>query len=230
MGKASPRIALAALMTVCACALTVHAQTVSPGERAFGIARLKYGGGGDWYEDRTSLVNLMRLVRERTTIPVAGEREAVVEPGSAALFQYPFVFACGHGNIRFTPAEVENVRHYLTTGGFLWVDDDFGIDASIRREMKRVFPDAALVELPFSHPIFHQRYAFPGGLPKIHEHSGGPPKAFAIHHDGRMVVLYTFDTDLGDGLEDEEVHKDPPEKRELAARMALNIVEYVLSH
>jgi len=206
------------------------AQAVPPGDRAFGIARLKYGGGGDWYEDRTSLVNLMRAVGTRLGIPVGGDREAIVEPGSAALFQYPFVFACGHGNIKFTPSEVVNVRRYLTGGGFLWVDDDFGIDTSIRREMKRVFPDAAFVELPFSHPIFHQLYEFPDGLPKIHEHSGGPPKAFGILYDGRLVVLYTFDTDLGDGLEDEEVHHDPQEKREAALRMALNIVHYALTH
>lgn len=229
-GAASLRIALAALIALTACGVAARAQTVAPGDRDFGIARLKYGGGGDWYEDRTSLTNLMRLVRERTSIPIGADHEAVVEPGSAALFQYPFLFACGHGNIRFTPAEVKNVRRYLTTGGFLWVDDDFGIDVSFRREMKRVFPDAPLVELPFSHPIFHQRYDFPHGLPKIHEHDGGPARAFGIYHDGRMVVLYTFDTDIGDGLEDEEVHHDPPEKREQAAKMGVNIVEYVLSH
>jgi hypothetical protein len=200
-----------------------------PGAREFGIARLKYGGGGDWYEDRTSLVNLMRYVRERTRIAVAGDKEAIVEPGSAALFQFPFVFACGHGNIKLTPAEVVNLRRYLTTGGFLWVDDDFGIGPSLRREMQRVFPDAAFVELPFSHGIFHSHYDFPQGLPKIHEHDGGPPKAYGIVREGRLVVLFTFDTDLGDGLEDEEVHHDPPEKREAAARMALNIVHFALS-
>ena len=150
------------------------AETVPPGAHAFGIARLKYGGGGDWYEDRTSLRNLMRLLRERTTIPVAGDQEAVVEPGSAALFQYPFVFACGHGNMKFTPDEVTNLRRYLAAGGFLWVDDDFGIEPSFRREMRRVFPDTPLVELPFSHPIFHCLYDFTRGLPKIHEHDGGP--------------------------------------------------------
>jgi len=228
MRAAGTALLLAAV--VLAIARPAPAQIVGPGERAFGIARLKYGGGGDWYEDRTSLSNLMRGVATRTSIAVAGDREAVVEPGSAALFQYPFVFACGHGNIKFTAAEVANVRRYLTGGGFLWVDDDFGIDASLRREMKRVFPDAAFVELPFSHPIFHQLYEFPDGLPKIHEHSGGPPKAFGIVHDGRLVVLYTFDTDLGDGLEDEEVHHDPPETREAAMRMALNIVHYALTN
>ena len=205
-------------------------QTIPPGDRAFGIARLKYGGGGDWYEDRTSLVNLLRMVRERTTIPVAGEREAVVEPGAAAIFQYPFVFACGHGNMKFTAVEVANLRRYLTTGGFLWVDDDFGIDPSFRREMKRIFPDASIVELAFSHPVFHNLYDFPSGLPKIHEHSGGPARAYGVVHDGRLVVFYSHDTDLGDGLEDEEVHHDPPEKREAAARMALNIVHFALTH
>ena len=206
------------------------AQTTTPGARDFGIARLKYGGGGDWYEDRTSLVNLMAAVRERMGVAVAGEREAVVEPGAAALFQYPFVFACGHGNIKLSPTEVENLRRYLVSGGFLWVDDDFGIDPSLRRELKKVFPDAPLVELPFSHPVFHGLYEFPGGLPKIHEHDGGPPQAYGIVHDGRVVVLYSHDTDLGDGLEDEEVHHDPPEKREAALRMALNIVHYALTH
>ena len=203
---------------------------VQPGARAFGIARLKYAGGGDWYEDRTSLVNLLRGLRARTSIAVSGEREAVVEPGAAALFQYPFVFACGHGNMKLSATEVANLRRYLTGGGFLWVDDDFGIDPSLRRELKRVFPDQPLVELPFSHPIFHGLYDFPRGLPKVHEHSGGPARAFGIVHEGRLVVLYSFDTDLGDGLEDEEVHHDPPEKREAALRMAINIVHYALTH
>lgn len=205
-------------------------QSAPPGSRSFAIGRLKYGGGGDWYEDRTSLVNLLEGLRERTTIPVAGDKEAVVEPGSAALFQYPFLFACGHGNMKFTPSEVANLRRYLTTGGFLWVDDDFGIEPSFRREMKRIFPDAPVVELPHSHGIFHSLYDFPSGLPKIHEHSGGPPKAFGIVHDGRLVVLLTFDTDIGDGLEDEEVHRDPPEKREMAMKAALNIVQYALTN
>lgn len=206
-----------------------EADVTPPGARGFGIARLKYGGGGDWYEDRTSLVNLLRFTRERTSIALAGDKESIVEPASAALFQYPFVFACGHGNIKFTPDEVVNMRRYLTTGGFLWVDDDFGISVSLRREMKRVFPEAEFVELPFSHPIFHQLYDFPHGLPKVHEHDGGPPRAFGIVHDGRLAVLFTFDTDLGDGLEDEEVHHDPKEQREAAARMALNIVQFALN-
>ncbi len=209
---------------------SARADVTPPGARAFGIARLKYGGGGDWYEDRTSLVNLMRALRQRTDIPVAGDKEAIVEPGSASLFQYPFVFACGHGNVKFTPAEVENLRRYLTSGGFLWVDDDFGIDPYFRREMKKVFPDTPLVELPYDHPIFHGLYDFPRGMPKIHEHDGGPARAFGIVAGGRLAVFYSFDTDLGDGLEDEEVHHDPPEKREAALRMAIDLVQYALTH
>lgn len=222
-------VALAALVAI-AVAPRAAAPQARPGAREFTIARLKYGGGGDWYEDRTSLVNLLRGVRARTSIPVGGDQEAVVEPGAAALFQYPFVFACGHGNMKLTPTEVANLRRYLTSGGFLWVDDDFGIEPSFRREMKKVFPDARLVELPFSHPIFHGLYDFPRGLPKIHEHGGGPARGFGIVHDGRLVVFFSYDCDLGDGLEDEEVHHDPPEKREAALRMALNIVHYALTH
>ncbi len=201
-----------------------------PGARGFAIARLKYAGGGDWYEDRTSLGNLMRAAHERLPVALAGAKEAVVEPGSAALFQYPMIFACGHGNMKLTETEAANLRRYLETGGFLWVDDDFGIDPSFRRAMKQVFPDAALVELPFSHPVFHEVYDFPAGLPKIHEHDGGPARAFGIFRDGRLVVFYSFDTDLGDGLEDAEIHDDPPGKREAALRMSLNLVHYVLTH
>jgi hypothetical protein len=234
----SGRMALATLALVVALAasgapivpIPARADATPPGNRAFGIARLKYGGGGDWYEDRTSMVNLMRAVRQRLDLPVAGDREAVVEPGSASLFQYPFVFACGHGNMKFTPAEVENVRRYLESGGFLWVDDDFGIDPSFRREMKRVFPDSPIVELPYDHPIFHGLYDFPRGLPKIHEHDGGPARAFGIVVGGRLAVFYTYDCDIGDGLEDEEVHHDPPDKRDAALRMGLNIVHHALTH
>jgi hypothetical protein len=154
----------------------------------------------------------------------------VVEPGSALLFQYPFVFAAGHGNLRFTDAELANVRGWLDAGGFLWVDDDFGIAPSFRREMRRLFPDAELVEIPFDHPVFHQLYEFPGGLPKIHEHDGGPAQAFGIVRGGRLCVFFSFDCDLGDGLEDEEIHHDPPAKREAALRMAMNIVHYALTH
>ncbi len=207
-----------------------HAAPTPAGSRAFGIARLKYGGGGDWYGNQTSLKNLMASLRSRTTIAVAGDDAAVVEPGSATLFQYPFVFASGHGNMKFSDAEAANLRRWLESGGFLWVDDDYGIGPSFRREMKKVFPDAELVELPFSHPVFRQPHDCPGGLPKVHEHDGGPPRAFGIVRDGRLCVFFSFDCDLGDGLEDESVHHDPPEKREAALRMATNLVHYALTH
>jgi len=197
---------------------------------SFSIGRLKYGGGGDWYGDQTSLKNLLAGARDRLGLAVAGDEEEVVVPLEESLYRHPFVFMCGHGNVKFTPAEVERMRAYLSNGGFLWCDDDYGIDASFRREMRRIFPGENLVELPFGHPIFHQKYDFPSGLPKIHEHDGGPARAFGLYHEGRLVVLYTFDTDLGDGLEDEGVHPDPPEKREQALRMALNIVTYVLAN
>ncbi|HET7225254.1 MAG TPA: DUF4159 domain-containing protein [Candidatus Eisenbacteria bacterium] len=229
----TPRLRDGALLLIAALALVpapAATETVPAGARAFGIARLKYGGGGDWYEDRTSIRNLLHAMHERLGTVVAGDEEPVVEPGSASLFQYPFVFACGHGNIKFTPDEVMNMRHYLDSGGFLWVDDDFGIDPSFRREMRRVFPDSPLLELPFSHPVFHELYDFPAGLPKIHEHDGGPARAYGIVRNGRLVVFYSYDTDLGDGLEDEEVHHDPPAKREAALKMAMNLAHYVMTH
>ena len=196
---------------------------------AYTIARLKYGGGGDWYGDQSSLRNLLAGLRDRAGVPVGVEDAPVVSPTDEALFNYPMVFMAGHGNVKFTPAEVERLRRYLTGGGFLWCDDDYGIDTSFRRELKRVLPDAPLVELPFAHPVFHGMYDFPRGLPKIHEHDGGAARAFGAFHDGRMVVFYSFDTDLGDGLEDAGVHPDSPEKREQALRMAINVALFALT-
>ena len=230
-GTTLVRLAVAALASLVMQAPgAVHAAATPPGARAFGIARLKYGGGGDWYGNQTSLRNLLAALRQRSSMVVAGDDAAVVEPGSASLFQYPFVFAAGHGNIKFSDSEVANLRRWLVSGGFLWVDDDYGLAGSFRREMKKLFPDAEMVELPFDHPVFREPHEFPAGLPKIHEHSGGPARAFGIVRDGRLCVFFTFDTDLGDGLEGEEVHHDPPEKRDAALRMAMNIVHYALTH
>lgn len=199
------------------------------GARAFTVAQLKYRGGGDWYANPTALPNLLAAIRSRTDLDVA-DRPANVAPDDEELFLYPFVHMTGHGKVAFSDAEVSALREYFERGGFLWADDNYGMDEHFRREIRAVFPEAELEELPFDHPIYHSFYDFPEGLPKIHEHDGQPPRGFGIHHDGRLVVFYTYETDIGDGLEDEDVHGDPPEKREAALRMAINIVSYALTH
>lgn len=208
-------------------AAVVHSGLLSAGE-TFTIARLKYGGGGDWYSNPTSLPNLLSFIRKNTPI-AASDAEAVVSPGSEELFGYPVVYMNGHGNVSFSDTEAENMRRYLTSGGFLIADDNYGMDKSFRREMKKVFPDKELVLLPKNHPIFSAAFAFPGGLPKIHEHDGEPAQAYAIFHDGRMVVFYSFQADLGDGWEDESVHHDPAELHEAALRMGTNIIVWALT-
>ena len=194
----------------------------------FVIARVKYGGGGDWYSDRTSLPNWLRALNQRTDIRAARDQE-VVRLTDRTLYQYPMIYMTGHGNIRLTEAEVTALRTYLTSGGFLYADDNYGMDESFRRELARVFPEASLQLLPNDHPIYHCYYDLPG-LPKIHEHDGEPAQGYALFHEGRMVVYYTYSSDIGDGLEDPEVHEDPPEVRELAVQMAVNIAVYMLTH
>ncbi len=191
------------------------------------IARLKYSGGGDWYNDPSIIPNLAREINKRTTIRV-NEEEAVVEIESPKLFQYPFLIMTGHGNIELSPQEVKRLRLYLTQGGFLYADDDYGMDKAFRREIKKVFPDKELVELPSSFPIYHCFYDLPHGLPKIHQHDGKPPQGFGIFDQGRLVVFYTYETNISDGWAAPDVHKDPPEKREAAFRMGTNIVAYAL--
>ena len=181
----------------------------------FTIARLKYDGGGDWYGNRSSINNLLKYIQTNTDIDVNPE-EARVDISDDALFSYPYIYMTGHGNIRFSDSEAERLRKYLTNGGFLHAEDNYGMDIYLRREMKKVFPDKEWVPLPFSHDIYHSFYEFPGGIPKIHEHDGGPGQGLALFHEGRIVVFYSFNTDLGDGWEDPEVHNDPPEIRELA--------------
>ena len=195
----------------------------------FTIARLKYRGGGDWYSDPTSLPNLLAQVQQRLGTSASGE-DARIAVMDEALFTYPFAYLTGHGNVDFSDEEAAQVRLYLTSGGFLWADDCYGMDSSFRKAMRKVFPDAELVELPFSHEIYHIVYPFPQGLPKIHEHDGGPPHGYGIIRDGRLVVFYSFNTDIGDGLEDADVHGDSPETREAAMRMAVNIASYALTH
>lgn len=190
------------------------------------LALLVYGGGGDWYANPTSLRNLSIFCNQnlKTNFNI---QEAQVEPGSAEIFNYPFVHATGHGRISFSDAEAQNMRLYLESGGFLHIDDNFGIDPYVRPEMKKVFPELDFIELPFSHAVYHQKYNFPNGLPKVHEHDGQQPKGYGLVYKGRLVCLYTYDCDLGDGWEDPEVHNDSPERRQLALQMGANIIRYV---
>jgi len=213
---------------VCAAVLFITSPGQPSAREIFTIARLKYGGGGDWYSNPSSLPNLMKFAAERASIP-SSDAEAVVPAGSEELFQYPVVYLNGHGNISFTPGEASGLRRYLTSGGFLIADDNYGMDKSFRREMKKVFPDKDLVLLPKSHPVFNVLFPFPDGLPKIHEHDGEPARAYAIFHEGRMVVFYSFESDLGDGWEDPSVHNDPEDVRLSALKMGANLLVWALS-
>ena len=192
------------------------------------VARLQYDGGGDWYANPSSISNLLSAIRERTGLPTT-RRETALRPLDPALRDYPFLYMTGHGNVRFTEQERVALREYLLSGGFLHADDNFGMDESFRREIGAMFPDRELVELPADHPVFHVVYDFPDGLPKIHEHDGKPPQAFGIFNAGRLMVFYSYESDLGDGWEDEGVHDDTAEIREAAIRMGVNLYLYVLS-
>lgn len=192
------------------------------------IARLRYDGGGDWYVGPSTLPNLLDQIRTRTGLPVA-DRPVTVRLTDPALWTHPFLFITGHGNIRFSEEEVTNLRRYLLAGGFLLADDCYGMDESFRREMRRVFPDQELVELPTTHPIFQTFYELPDGLPKIHLHDDKPAQGFGIFQGGRLVVFYAYESDIHDGWEDADVHGDPPELRETAFRMGVNIFVYALS-
>ena len=196
---------------------------------AFQIVRVKYNGGGDWYNDPSAEVNLLNFIAKNTKIRVIPEYK-FVEIGSENLFSYPFLFLTGHGNISLSDFEVKRLRDYLLNGGFLYIDDDYGLDQSIRREMKKVFPDKDFIELPFSHPIYHCLYDFPNGPPKTHEHDDKPPQGFGIFLEGRLIVYYTYESNPSDGWADPEVHKDPEEKRLEALKFGANIVMYVLTN
>jgi len=189
------------------------------------VAVLKYNGGGDYYANPTSVPNLVSFCNQNLGTNISKD-VPYVEAGSPDLFLYPFVHITGHGNVVFSSAEAENLRNYMMAGGFLHIDDNYGMDQFIRVELKKVFPNQELVELPFNHPVFQQKFKF-NGLPKIHEHDGKRPQAFGIIVDGRLVCLYTYETDLGDGWEDPQVHNDPPEKRREALQMGANILMYV---
>lgn len=193
-------------------------------QSSYQLAVLKYSGGGDYYANPTAIPNLIEFCNNNLSMSVSKETP-YVEVGSSDLFLYPYVHMTGHGNVVFSEAEADNLRTYLKGGGFLHIDDNYGMDEFIRVELKKVFPDNELVELPFDHDIFHQKYDF-NGLPKIHEHDGERPQAFGIIIDGRLVCLYTYETDLSDGWENQEVHNDPENKRLQALQMGANILMY----
>jgi hypothetical protein len=189
------------------------------------IAKLKYSGGGDWYANKTALPNLIDFCNREFNTNLAPE-EDIVEVGSRDLFLYPYIYMTGHGNVVFSEADASNLRKYLIGGGFLHVDDNYGLDKFIRIELKKVFPELELVEIPFDHPVYHQKFDFPRGLPKIHEHDGKPAQGLGLFYQGRLVVYYSFECDLGNGWEDQRIHNDPEEKRQLALRMGANLISY----
>ncbi|MBS1688958.1 MAG: DUF4159 domain-containing protein [Bacteroidetes bacterium] len=190
------------------------------------LALLVYNGGGDWYANPTSLKNLAVFCNQQLHTNF-DTKQAEVEVGSPDIFNYPFIHMTGHGRWSLSDAEAQNLRKYLEGGGFLHIDDNYGLDPYVRPALKKVFPEAELVELPFSHPIYHQHFSFANGLPKIHEHDNKPPKGYGLIYKGRLVCFYSYETDLGDGWEDFEVHRDPPEKHQAALQMGANIIQYV---
>lgn len=192
------------------------------------IGRLQYDGGGDWYANPSSLPNLLGEIQRRTALAVA-DRERVVKLTSPDLWGISYLYMTGHGNVRFTDAEVASLRRYLENGGFLHADDNYGMDESFRREIARVFPDRPLVEVPLNHPVYHIVYPFPQGIPKIHEHDGLPAQGFGIFIDDRLAVYYSYQSDLGDGWEDPDVHGDPVEVREQALKMGVNLFLYTVA-
>ncbi|GAA4323771.1 DUF4159 domain-containing protein [Pontixanthobacter gangjinensis] len=193
------------------------------------IAVLKYNGGGDWYANPTALPNLIKFCNSNISTNI-DTRPQTVEPGSTDIFQFPLVHMTGHGNVIFNDAEIENLRNYLLSGGFLHIDDNYGMNEYIRKEIKKLFPEKELTEIPPNHPIFSAAYDFPNGLPKIHEHDALPPQAFGIIENDRLVLLFTFESDLGDGWESPDVHNDPEEVRQKALKMGANIVKYAFEN
>ncbi|MEX1270813.1 MAG: DUF4159 domain-containing protein [Balneolaceae bacterium] len=201
----------------------LHAQN----DDEFKIARIQYRGGGDWYNDPSALTNLIRFTKEQVPIRISTEYDDV-QIGSRDLQNYPFAFLTGHGTITVNNSEVENIRHWLNNGGFLYIDDDYGQDEYVREMIDRIYPGADLIEVPFSHPIYHQVFSFPDGLPKVHEHDGLPPQGFAVFQEGKMVIFYTYESNLGDAWTNPEVHNPPASLRQEALQMGVNILVYAL--
>lgn len=193
------------------------------------IALVKYNGGGDWYANlQTSLPNLIHFCNKNLGTNI-DPQQAIVEVGSPEIFNYPFLHITGHGNIVLSNSEAENLRNYLKAGGFLHIDDNYGLDKFIRPQLKKVFPELELIELPYSHPIYHQKYNFANGLPKIHEHDNKPPRGFGLVYEGRLVCFYSLECDLGDGWEDPDIHHDGQEVRERALKMGANLIQYAFT-
>jgi hypothetical protein len=209
------RLSLIAIFLICAS---------GSADYGFKVAKVKYKGGGDWYANKTALPNLVKFCNDnlKTNINPA---DATVEVGSPEIFNYPWIYLTGHGNVVFTDAEVTNLKKYLMAGGFLHIDDNYGLKPFIVPQMKRVFPELDFVELPYTHPIYNQKYTFKNGLPKVHEHDGKPPQGFGLIHEGKLVCFFTYECDLGNGWEDQSVYNDPEEKRQEALKMGANIIQ-----
>jgi hypothetical protein len=211
------------LFTVYCSLLTAIAQ-----QPTLKLGKVKYGGGGDWYCNKTSMPNLIKFCNQNLKMNLHPE-EDIVEVGGVEIYNYPFLHLTGHGNVVFTDAEVANLRKYLISGGFLHIDDNYGLNKFIRREMKKVFPELEFLELPFNHPVYHQKYNFAKGLPKIHEHDNAPPQGFGLIYQGRLVCFFSFECDLGNGWEDRSVYNDPEEVRQEALKMGANLVQYAFT-
>jgi hypothetical protein len=213
------------ILRYAAVALLLLGGISNAGAQQIKLALLVYNGGGDWYANPTALKNLAQFCNQQLNTRI-DSREAQVDVGSPDLFNYPFVHMTGHGRWVLSDAEAKNLRTYLEAGGFLHIDDNYGLDEYVRPALKKVFPELSLTELPFSHPVYHQKFNFANGLPKVHEHDNKPPKGFGLIYKGRLVCFYSAETDLGDGWEDADVHNDSPEKRIAALQMGANLIQY----
>lgn len=211
------------------CTLLLNFNSLWAQNYPYKIAKLKYRGGGDWYANPTALPNLIKFANKEVFTNI-DPQEAVVDVASPEIFRYPYVYMTGHGNVVFSREDVQNLRKYLEGGGFLHIDDNYGLDPFVRRELKKLFPESELVELPFSHPVYRQKFNFVGGLPKIHEHDGKPAQGFGLFHKGRMVIFYSYECDLGNGWEDQEVHNNPEAIRQKALQMGANLLQFVFTN
>ncbi len=221
------KVTVLLLLAAFVVSLTLPAVAQQPS--AFKLARIKYRGGGDWYNDPSSLKNLAEFTRQQVPIAINPEYDDVAL-GSSDLFDYPFAFLTGHGTVKINQSEASNLRKYLDNGGFLYIDDDYGLDKHFRDVIKQVYPDEELVEIPFEHPIYHQVYNFPEGLPKIHKHDGKAPRGYGLFRNGKLVLFYTYETNLADGWANPEVHNNPATVRQKALQMGTNILVYALTH